>query len=374
MSYLVVESLVKFYGAFRAVDDVTIRMAKGEVCSLLGPSGCGKTTTLRSIAGLETFETGRVILDGRVLADPRAGVFVQPEHRNLGMVFQSYALWPHKSVAENIALGLRIQGRSAPEAADKVAEVLALVGMPGAERRFPSSLSGGQQQRVALARALALEPKCLLFDEPLSNLDLLLRERMRFEIRELLDKVGITAVYVTHDQSEAMALSDHIVVMNHGVVQQEGAPADIYTHPQNRFTAEFLGRTNLLPIDRGASSAAEGRVATPDGLVFVSKDASRLDTVREPLLVAFRPEMARVVEAEAVGEGGANRFPARVIGASFLGAQTQIEVEIAGRRLNVSTPGRREVARGDVVGVEIDPENVLLVVDNSPGVLEEEAA
>jgi iron(III) transport system ATP-binding protein len=374
MSYLVVENLVKSFGTFKAVDDVTIRMAKGEVCSLLGPSGCGKTTTLRSIAGLETFDSGRVLLDGRVLADADAGAFVQPEHRNLGMVFQSYALWPHKSVFDNIALGLKIQGKPAQEVSDKVAEVLTLVGMADTQSRFPASLSGGQQQRVALARALALEPKCLLFDEPLSNLDLLLRERMRFEIRELLDKVGITAVYVTHDQSEAMALSDHIVVMNHGVVQQEGAPADIYTHPQNRFTAEFLGRTNLLALDRGASDAAQGRVVTPDGIAFVSKDAERLDTVTQHLLIAFRPEMARVVDPATVSPETPNVFEARVLGGSFLGAHTQLEVELAGHRLNVTTPGRHPVTRDRAITVQIDPEHVLLVVDNTPGVLEEEAA
>jgi ABC-type Fe3+/spermidine/putrescine transport system ATPase subunit len=374
MSYLVVENLVKSFGSFKAVDDVTIRMAKGEVCSLLGPSGCGKTTTLRSIAGLETFDAGRVVLDGRVLADPAAGVFVQPEHRNLGMVFQSYALWPHKSVFDNIALGLKIKGRPMREVQDKVADVLALVGMPDTQSRSPSSLSGGQQQRVALARALALEPKCLLFDEPLSNLDLLLRERMRFEIRELLDKIGITAVYVTHDQSEAMALSDHIVVMNHGVVQQEGAPADIYTHPQNRFTAEFLGRTNLLALDRRASSGAAGNVVSTNGVTFASKDASRLDALDEPLVIAFRPEMARVVKSDDVAADAPNLYRVRVVTGSFLGAHTTLEVELAGHRLNVTTPGRHAIVRDQEITIHIDPEHVLLVVDNAPGVLEEEAA
>src|SRR6187200_1314832 len=253
MSYLTVQNLVKTFGDFKALDDVSLSIDRGEVCALLGPSGCGKTTTLRCIAGLETADSGAIGLDGRVLSDPARGQFVLPERRELGMVFQSYALWPHKSVAENISLGLKIQGLPQAEIRDRVASGLELVGMAGTQNRYPAQLSGGQQQRVALARALTLQPKCILFDEPLSNLDLLLRERMRFEIRELLVRLGITAVYVTHDQTEALVISDHIVVMNRGKIEQEGAPMDVYVRPRNRFTAEFLGRTNILPLKKAAS-------------------------------------------------------------------------------------------------------------------------
>lgn len=361
MSYLSIERLNKSYGAFRAVSDVSIRLRKGEVCSLLGPSGCGKTTTLRSIAGLESPDSGRIVLDGRVLADPGAGVFVPPESRNLGMVFQSYALWPHKSVRENIALGLKIKGMSGSAVDDKVAQVLALVGLPGAEGRFPSSLSGGQQQRIALARAIALEPKCLLFDEPLSNLDLILREKMRFEIRELLTKVGITAVYVTHDQSEAMALSDHIVVMNHGCIQQEGAPAEIYANPRNRFTAEFLGRTNILPLDRAASRVGDGVLVAASGLAMRSAHAGRLAELAGDALIAFRPEMARVVD-EPVGE---NVFTARAREISFLGAQTQVAADLEGVSINIVIPGPSPLRRDDPVHVRVDPEHVLVIEDET---------
>jgi iron(III) transport system ATP-binding protein len=364
---LVVNDLVKRFGSFTAVKKITVEIAKGEVCTLLGPSGCGKTTTLRCIAGLETFDSGSVSLDGKLLADPAKGVFVPPEQRNLGMVFQSYALWPHKTVAENVSLGLKIKHVSTSEIRSRVADVLKMVGMQGTEKRFPASLSGGQQQRVSLARALILEPMCLLFDEPLSNLDMLLRERMRFEIRELLVKLGITAVYVTHDQSEAMVISDHIVVMNEGAVKQEGAPVDIYTKPRTRFAAEFLGRANLLPVDRTASAPAEGQVAITNGHVFESTEAARLTESDEKMLVAFRPEMARLV---AAGENPANAFDAKVCSVSFLGAQTQLELDFSGHDINVLVPGHYQASAGDTVRAVINPENVLVIVDDDSVVQE----
>jgi iron(III) transport system ATP-binding protein len=361
VSFLVVKDLVKSFGSFMAVRNITVDMARGEVCTLLGPSGCGKTTTLRCIAGLETFESGHVSLDGRVLADPAKGIFVPPEDRNLGMVFQSYALWPHKSVGENVSLGLKIKKVNASEIRSRVADVLKLVGMEGTEERFPASLSGGQQQRVSLARALILQPTCLLFDEPLSNLDMLLRERMRFEIRELLVNLGITAVYVTHDQSEAMVISDHIVVMNEGAVKQEGAPTDIYTKPRNRFTAEFLGRTNLLPVDRSASVPDEGRIAITNGHVFESTEAARLLESEEDMLIAFRPEIARMVGAD---ENPTNAFDATIRSLSFLGAQTQLELDFGGHDINLLVPGHYQASVGDNVRAVIDADNVLVIVDD----------
>ncbi len=370
MSFLVVENLVKKFGDFVAVDDVTINMERGKVCTLLGPSGCGKTTTLRSIAGLEIFNSGRVSIEGEVLAEPHNGVFVAPENRGLGMVFQSYALWPHKSVGENVSLGLKIQGMNQGEISDRVSGVLEMVGMPGTEDRFPSSLSGGQQQRIALARALALQPRCLLFDEPLSNLDLLLRERMRFEIRELLVKLGITAVYVTHDQSEAMVISDHIVVMNHGLVQQEGPPREIYTNPDNRFTAEFLGGTNVIELDVQASDPENGIVAAPGGLKFKSLGASKLKNSNERMLIAFRPEMMR---GEGEAEGCDNTFDATVRSSSFLGTHTQLEVELAGHKVTVNLPGNQTQQPGDRMKIGVNEQHVLLIVDNE-AVSEENAA
>ena len=357
MSYLSVARLEKSFGDFRALGGVSIDIAKGEICALLGPSGCGKTTTLRCIAGLELASSGAISLDGRVLSDPGAGIFVAPEQRELGMVFQSYALWPHKSVAENIALGLQIQGLKQGEIRDRVAEGLELVGMPGMQNRYPANLSGGQQQRVALARALTLRPKCILFDEPLSNLDLLLRERMRFEIRELLVKLGITAVYVTHDQTEALVISDHVVVLNQGVIEQEGEPTEVYIRPRNRFTAEFLGRTNLLPLDAPASDPARGMAAAANGARFVSLDCGRIKA-GAPQLVAFRPENARL---EAAPSGDANCFQVKVISSQFLGPTTQLVVDLNGVPVLVMLPSNQPRRPGELAYLKVESRCVLVL-------------
>jgi iron(III) transport system ATP-binding protein len=357
MSYLSVRHLIKNFGDFRALNDVSIEMERGKVCALLGPSGCGKTTTLRCIAGLETADTGTISLDGRLLADSATGDFVAPERRELGMVFQSYALWPHKSVAENISLGLKIQGLPQGEIRDRVASGLELVGMAGTQDRFPANLSGGQQQRVALARALTLRPKCILFDEPLSNLDLLLRERMRFEIRELLVKLGITAVYVTHDQTEALVISDHIVVMNRGNIEQEGPPMEVYARPRNRFTAEFLGRTNVLPLNRNASDPANGVAVAEGGTRFATRDSARLSEERAAL-IAFRPEMVRINE-----QSGSNAFDTKISSCQFLGSSTQLVLDLNGAPVTALLPGTQNYRAGDTVRMSIDPAHVLILQD-----------
>jgi ABC-type Fe3+/spermidine/putrescine transport system ATPase subunit len=357
MSYLSVRHLIKTFGDFKALDDVSIEMERGKVCALLGPSGCGKTTTLRCIAGLETADSGHISLDGRVLSDPSSGDFIAPEKRELGMVFQSYALWPHKSVAENISLGLKIQGLPQGEIRDRVASGLELVGMAGTQDRFPANLSGGQQQRVALARALTLRPKCILFDEPLSNLDLLLRERMRFEIRELLVKLGITAVYVTHDQTEALVISDHIVVMNRGNIEQEGPPMEVYARPRNRFTAEFLGRTNVLPLNRKASDPSVGIAVAEGGTRFMSRDGARLSE-EGAALIAFRPEMVRINE-----QATDNIFDTTVSNCQFLGSNTQLVLDLGGVPVTALLPGSQNYRAGDAVRMSIDPAHVLVLQD-----------
>ncbi len=354
MTYLSVQGLRKEFGAFKAIDDVSLSLGRGRVCALVGPSGCGKTTTLRSIAGLETPDTGRIELDGRILFDGQAGIVVPPEERNLGMVFQSYALWPHKTIGENVALGLRIKGMGRADIRERVGSVLTLVGMGGMEERYPASLSGGQQQRVALARALALRPKCILFDEPLSNLDVLLRERMRFEIRDLLVKLDITAVYVTHDQTEAMVIADHMIVLNAGRIEQEGAPADIYARPRNRFTAEFLGRTNLLALDHATSDLATGSLRSRSGVALQTSD-------RDPrrsgdLLIAFRPESVRVDEAP-----GPNSFATRVISAQFLGSQTQLTLDLDGEQIIALLPGKQLRAPEESLRISVAPQDVLVL-------------
>jgi ABC-type Fe3+/spermidine/putrescine transport system ATPase subunit len=360
MGYLSVQHLRKNFGDFRAVDDIGFDIARGEICTLLGPSGCGKTTTLRCIAGLEQADSGTITLDGRVLYDSASGTAVAPETRDLGMVFQSYALWPHKSVFDNVALGLRIKGVPRGEIRDRVEEGLALVGMAGAGKRYPASLSGGQQQRVALARALTLRPKCILFDEPLSNLDLLLRERMRFEIRELLVKVGITAVYVTHDQSEAMVISDHIIVLNGGRIEREGPPAEVYARPRNAFTAQFLGRTNLVPVNIAASDPGNAVIAGANGARFVSRDSQRFDPARKELFLAFRPEAVHLGD----GAPAANRFKSKVVSSQFLGSSTEVLLDFQGVRVNALLLGNQPQKPGEEVEISIDPADVLVLTDS----------
>jgi ABC-type Fe3+/spermidine/putrescine transport system ATPase subunit len=363
MSFLKVENLVKTYGDFRAVDNVSINVERGEVCSFLGPSGCGKTTTLRCIAGLEQANGGVISLGGRTLFNSSDKTSVAPEDRDLGMVFQSYALWPHKTIEANLALGLRIKGLPGGEIRDRVAEMLELVGMGGTGDRFPASLSGGQQQRVALARALALRPKCILFDEPLSNLDLLLRERMRFEIRELLVKIGTTAVYVTHDQTEAMVISDHIVVMNKGQVQREGAPAEVYNYPRDRFTAEFLGRTNIVPLDRINSNPRARVVVATNGVSFSSLDAKRLEDASESgeFVIAFRPESIILTDDQTSSD---NCVQVKVVESQYLGSTTQIVLDIGqGLHITAILLGNQSRKGGSQAYMSVDPGNVLILRD-----------
>jgi len=373
MSFLKVNNLIKTYGSFRAVDNVSINVERGQVCSFLGPSGCGKTTTLRCIAGLEQADSGQISLGGRTLFNSDDRTIVPPEDRDLGMVFQSYALWPHKTIEANLALGLRIKGMPSGEIRDRVEEMLELVGMGGTGRRFPASLSGGQQQRVALARALALQPKCILFDEPLSNLDLLLRERMRFEIRELLVKIGITAVYVTHDQTEAMVISDHIVVLNQGRIEREGAPAEVYNYPRDRFTAEFRGRTNIVPLDRINSNPGAKTVAATNGVLFNSLDAGRLEDPSETsdFVIAFRPESMVVTDEQTNAE---NCMKATVVESQFLGSTTQIVLDI-GQGVNVTAIllGNQARKEGSQVYFSVDPRSVFILRDgtgSAPAALE----
>ncbi len=240
MAFLALENLSKSFGVHKAVDGLTVSVEKGEFVALLGPSGCGKTTTLQMIAGFVEPTSGAIRLEGRDL------LAVKPAKRGLGIVFQSYALFPHMTVAENVAFGLEMQGVATAERSRRVAETLELVGLGAFAARYPRQLSGGQQQRVALARALVIRPQILLLDEPLSNLDAKLREEMQIELRQIQRTVGTTTVLVTHDQAEAMALSDRIVVMNHGRAEQIGPPHEAYERPATPFVANFLGKTNLV--------------------------------------------------------------------------------------------------------------------------------
>ncbi len=246
MSEVRIEHVLKRFGSVTAVNDFNLVVKDGEFVSILGPSGCGKTTTLRMIAGFERATEGEIYIGEQCVSSSLKGSFAPPEKRDIGMVFQSYAVWPHMTVAENVGYPLKIQKVEKSERERRVQEMLELVHLGEYGKRYPNQLSGGQQQRVALARALVAEPGLLLLDEPLSNLDAKLRESMRFEILEIQKKTGITVVYVTHDQSEAMAMSDRVVVMSMGVVQQIGAPHEIYTQPANKMVADFIGLVNFM--------------------------------------------------------------------------------------------------------------------------------
>ncbi|HUN47415.1 MAG TPA: ABC transporter ATP-binding protein, partial [Stellaceae bacterium] len=261
-----IRGLSKSFGSRRVVDDVSLDVADGEFVVILGPSGCGKTTTLRLVAGLEAPDAGSIAIDGRTVSAPAERLFVRPERRGIGMVFQSYAIWPHMTVFENVAFPLRVRRLRGADIAAKVRAVLERVGLAGEAQRPATQLSGGQMQRVALARALVYDPALLLFDEPLSNLDLKLRERLRVELRELQQRAGITSLYVTHDQAEAVELADRIVVMEGGKVAQVGPPAELYRRPRTRFVAEFIADANIF---EGAVMAHAGpevvRVLTAEG-------------------------------------------------------------------------------------------------------------
>src|ERR1700710_1889837 len=260
MSNVLLENVSRRFGDFAAVSDVDLRVGEGEFVTLLGPSGCGKTTTLRMVAGLEQNSGGRISIGNEVVSDAASRIFVPSERRRLGMVFQSYAIWPHMTVFENVAYPLRVRRRPAAEIRHLVTEALRLVEMEQFAERPAPALSGGQQQRVAIARALVFEPKVLLLDEPLSNLDAKLRLQMGDEFRSIQQRLGMTSLYVTHDQSEAMALSDRVVVMDKGRIQQIGPPEDIYRYPVNRTVAAFFGTPNLLDANVDACHREGPRV------------------------------------------------------------------------------------------------------------------
>jgi iron(III) transport system ATP-binding protein len=306
-------SIVKKYGAVRAVDDVTFTIEPGTLVTLLGPSGCGKTTTLRLIAGLEIATSGQVLIGGEDVT------FRSAAERDVSMVFQSYALFPHMTVFENVAYGPSVQGIPKAKIRELVQEKLALVGLTGLEKRAPSELSGGQQQRVAVARALTLEPQVLLFDEPLSNLDAKLRRRVREEIRELQLKLNLTVAYVTHDQEEALAVSDRIIVMTEGRIAQAGTPAELYEQPANRFIADFIGDANLLTAELVEVRGEQALVR----LGPLDLELARRDTREGPVTVAMRAESMtlHVARPEVPAVKG------RVIKASYLGRHREYLVE-----------------------------------------------
>jgi iron(III) transport system ATP-binding protein len=331
---LTVKSLYTEYAgergeSIRAAQDVSFEVPQGKLFTLLGPSGCGKTTTLRSIAGLERPKSGEIAVSGDIVFSSEKRIFVAPNRRNFGMVFQSYAIWPHMNVFQNAAFPLEVRKRrpSRKERAEKVMRVLAAVALGDLADRPATKLSGGQQQRLALARALVMEPQLLLLDEPLSNLDAKLRERMRFELKRIQRELGLTTVYVTHDQSEALALSHRIAVMNEGRIVQIGSPRDIYERPENRFVADFVGTTNFIDATAAAATAeGRARVDTPIGPLNVLC-AHRLGA-HDAVVVSVRPEdvdlFAQPPERNAEDNFGVGSVEAK----AFLGDTLDFRVKI----------------------------------------------
>ena len=325
-------------GEVYAVRDVSLTVAEGELLTLLGPSGCGKSTTLRMIAGFEEPNEGRISIGGTDVTH------VLPNKRGIGFVFQNYALFPHLTIFENVAYGLRVQGKAEAEIARAVSEVLALVGLANYERQQPHQLSGGEQQRVALARAVVFRPRVLLFDEPLSNLDAKLRVEMREEIRSLQKRIGITTVYVTHDQEEAMAISDRIAVMDRGQAVQQGTAHDLYYRPVSEFVARFIGRANL--VDGKVLSAGEVEIEGVRVALATGRAAGQ--SVR----LVIRPEMIEIAAA-----GG----PGRIARRTFLGEKTDYVVELGGSRLQVAATDhyrRPAMDAGQAVSVRFHPEGI----------------
>jgi iron(III) transport system ATP-binding protein len=291
-----VRGVSKFYGGVRAVNDVTFDVASGELLTLLGPSGCGKTTIMRSIAGLERITHGEILLRDRVVSSASERIHIAPEKRDVGMVFQSYAIWPHMSVFENVAYPLRCRKVAKAEIESRVRHGLRLVEMEDFHARPATMLSGGQQQRVALARSMVMQPSVLLLDEPLCNLDAKLRAQMRSHIKDLQRKTGLTMIYVTHDQVEAMALSDRIIVMNRGVIEQVGVPEEVYERPQSEFVADFVGAINFFPgtiIEDGGTSGTI-RVSTGSEVLACTLDGRISPVMGDRVLLMIRPEKLTV--------------------------------------------------------------------------------
>ncbi len=339
MTELVVENIHKTLGALQILKGANFIGEKGQVIALLGASGSGKTTLLRTIAGLEVPEEGRIVISGNTVFDGARRLLLPPERRNIGLVFQSYALWPHRTVAENVGFGLKIRGAASADIARRVREMLQRMGLGALADRYPYQLSGGQQQRVAICRALVYEPRVILLDEPLSNLDAKLREEARYWIRKLILELELCAVAVTHDQSEALAMADKILLLKDGAIVQSGTPLEIYGSPTNRYAAEFLGNNNLIA---GAFLAEGGRVGiggpgwsldgcTPDGT----------GAGGAPATAVVRVEHTRIVDG-----AGPNRIPLELEASLYLGSYW--EYRLSGHGLSLKAQGARPLPAGPV--------------------------
>ena len=366
VSFLRIQSLYKTFNRVVAVNRLNLEVREGEFFTLLGSSGCGKTTTLRLVGGLERPDGGEIHLGDRCLVSESKRLFVKPEKRDMGMVFQSYALWPHMTVFENVVYPLKLRGIRGQEAENKVAEVLGLVGLAGLQERPAPALSGGQQQRVALARALVFSPRVLLLDEPLSNLDAQLREEMRRELKGLQQRLGITVVFVTHDQIEALSLSDRIAIMQTGQLEQVGNPEEVYYHPATPFVRDFLGKTFLLPgkilgiVDQQVNVAIQQFDAAPLSIQRANLSASGngLTGVGQSVMVAIRPEQVELW-AKAP-EGKPNMVPANLQSVQFLGDRYEYTVALGSETRVLVSPASRDLRAGEKIYLELKSEGITL--------------
>jgi iron(III) transport system ATP-binding protein len=360
MAFIEIQNLFKRFKDVVAVNRIQLEVNQGEMLTLLGPSGCGKTTTLRCIAGLERPDEGDIVIDGQPMLSQG---FVQPSKRGIGMVFQNYAVWPHMKVYNNIVYGLKIQKMSRQQINEKAQKVLELVGLDGLEDRYPAQLSGGQQQRVALARALVGNPKVLLLDEPLSNLDAKLREELRFEIKSLVRRMGITSVYVTHDQAEAMVISDRVAVMESGNVVQIDTPQDIYKKPANKFVADFIGTMNFM------SGEVVEVFQDPDAVYVRTEfcEKMRCATINssalkpgEKVYASIRPEDVEI-STEPL-QDGENLFKGTIVHRAYLGNFLYLFVSVNNTMIRVQVPHHVPQEEGQELYLYLNPQKCMILL------------
>ena len=358
MAILKVNNLSKSFGNVKAVQEVSFEATEGRVLSLLGPSGCGKTTTLRCIAGFENPDQGEIYLDDRKITP------FPPEKRGIGMVFQNYALWPHMTVYGNLAFGLQIRKVPKPEINKRIKKILSMVQLEGYENRYPRQMSGGQQQRIAMARALVFEPDIMLLDEPLSNLDAKLREEMRFEFTELQKKLGITAVYVTHDQAEALVLSDKIVILDQGKIVQSGTPKEIFSNPKNKFVAGFIAVTSFMDgkVDSLAEEQKKIVVKTDDGLTIQGNNSNL--SVGQRVSVAIRMNAVHFVQDEdEIEKNSVNLFKGKIIQSSYLGNIVDYKISVGNWIVRTNTEVKNNFKVGDEVKFYLPPEKIIVTLE-----------
>jgi len=360
MAFIEIQNLFKRFKKVVAVNRIQLEVKKGEMLTLLGPSGCGKTTTLRCIAGLEKPEEGDIVIDGKPMLSKG---FVQPSKRGIGMVFQNYAVWPHMRVINNIVYGLKIQKLSKQKIQEKAQQVLELVGLDGLEDRYPAQLSGGQQQRVALARALVGNPKVLLLDEPLSNLDAKLREELRFEIKSLVRRMGITSVYVTHDQAEAMVISDRIAVMDAGNVVQLGTAQEIYKKPVNRFVADFIGTMNFMSgeVVGTAEEKDVGYVRTEFSEKLLCNWSGHTEiSSGEKVYASIRPEDVEVFSEPP--QDKENLFKGIIVHKAYLGNFLNFFIRVNDTMIRVQVPHHLTHEEGEELYLFLNPQKCMILI------------